>query len=129
MLFHRPALLARQCKLVFPRLHFFKSFIIIIPDRSHHPVPEKKIQTIISFEILVMQVVINGGVDPFTKPIPAKTFWIEFITCMAVHIINNRKQKENGQVKTMNGNGKKKNGDDPYLNDPFQRMEGISSPW
>ena len=67
----------------------------------------------------MVQIMIDGGVDPFTKPIPAKTFWIKLITCMAVHIINNRKQKENGQMKTVNGNGEKKNGDDSNLNDPF----------
>src|SRR5688572_20438016 len=75
---------------------FFKPFIIITSYCSHHPVPEKKIQTIISFEILMVQIMINGGVDPFAQPIPAKTFWINLIACMAIHIINNRKQKENG---------------------------------
>ena len=67
----------------------------------------------------MMQVMIDGGVDPFAKPIFAKTFWIELITCMAVHVINNRKQKENGQMKTVNGNGEKKYSDDAHLNNPF----------
>ena len=75
-----------------------------------------------------MQVVIDGGVDPFAKPIPAKTFWIKLITCMAVYIIDDRKLEENRQMKTVNGNGEKKNGDNPHLNNRFQWMECISSP-
>src|SRR3990170_3443588 len=100
---------------ILPSLHFFKPFIIITSYRSHHPVPKKKIQTIISFEILMMQVMIDRGVDPFAKPIFAKAFWIELITCMPVHIVNNRKQKENRQMQTVNRNGEQKNSDDPYL--------------
>ena len=60
----------------------------------------------------MMQVVIDGSVDPFAKPISAKPFWIELITCMSINIINNRKQKENWQMKTVNRNGEKKDRDD-----------------
>ena len=67
----------------------------------------------------MMQVMIDRGVDPFAKPIFAKPFWIELISCMAIHIINNRKQKENRQMKTVNRNGEKKNGDDSHLNNCF----------
>jgi hypothetical protein len=98
---------------------FFKPLIIITSYGSHHPVPEQKVQPIISLEILMVQVMIDGSVDPFTQPVPAKTFWINLITRMAVHIINNRKQKENGQMKTVNGNGEKKYGYDANLNNPF----------
>ena len=55
----------------------------------------------------MMQVMIHGSVDPFTKPTPIKTFWINFITCVSIHIINNRKQKENRQMQAMNWNSKK----------------------
>ena len=104
---------------ILPPFHFFKPLIIITSYCSHHSVPEKKIQSIIAFEILMMQIMIDGSVDPFAKPILAKTSWINLITCMAVHIINNRKQKENWQMKTVNGNGEKKNGGDTNLNHRF----------
>ena len=51
---------------------------------------------------------IDSCADPFAKPIFAKAFWIVLITCMPVHIINNRKQKENRQMKTVNRNGERK---------------------
>ena len=54
----------------------------------------------------MMQVMINRGIDPFTKPILAKTLWVNFITGMSVNIVNNRKQKEDWQMQAMNRNGK-----------------------
>ena len=67
----------------------------------------------------MMQVVIDGSVDPFAKPIFTKPFWIDLITCMTVHVVNNRKQKKDWQVKAVYWNCKKKNGGYPNFNDGF----------
>ena len=59
-----------------PAFYFLKLFIIILPDGTHHPVPEQKVQTIISLKVLVVLVVIDGSVDPFTQPVLAESFWV-----------------------------------------------------
>src|SRR5258705_1840717 len=76
----------------------------------------------------MMQVMIYRGVDPFTKPILVKTFWVDLVSRMTVHIINNRKQKENWQMKTVYGNCKKENCCNSNLYNSFQRMKCISGP-
>ena len=39
--------------------------------------------------MLVMQVMINGGIDPFAEPVLTKTFWIDLIARVPIHVINN----------------------------------------
>ena len=107
-------------------LYRFKTFIIIRPDGSHHTVPEQEIQTIVSFEILVVHIMIHRSIDPFTQPMLTESLWIEFPTQVSVHIINDHEKEEKNQVVEMNGDGENKNQKDARFQNSFQRMEGIS---
>jgi hypothetical protein len=109
-------------------LHFIKLLIIIAADRSHDPVPKQKVQTIIALKELVMLVMVHRGIDPFTKPVPAESFGINFPAQVAVDVIYDREKKENEKVQRMNGNGKQENHKNPYLYNSFQWMKCISGP-
>src|SRR3954469_20046161 len=86
-----------------------KSFLIIASQRTHHPVPESKIQTVITFEILVMLIVTNGSVYPLAYRMCCKSFRIQFISKMAIYVVDNHQKKENEEVKKMYWYCKKKN--------------------
>jgi len=52
--------------------YFFEFLFVVGSNGSHPSVPEKKIQTIISFEVLVVLVVIDGCIDPSSQPMTAE---------------------------------------------------------
>src|SRR5271155_6275681 len=94
----------RNC--FFSRIDFTEFFVIILSQGSHHSIPEQKIQPIISFEMLVMLVMIYRSIYPFSQPVTAESFWIQFKPEMPIHIIDYRKQKENNEMQIVKRNGK-----------------------
>jgi len=59
------------------RCNFFKTFIVLFSQCPHQPVPYREIQDIISVEIVMMHVVRNRCIHPFSKPMPAEVFRIK----------------------------------------------------
>ena len=57
--------------------HFIILRIIIFTKCSENSVPEQKIQSIITGEVLVMLVVVNGSIHPFANPGAVEVFGIE----------------------------------------------------
>lgn len=82
----------------FSVFHFIVLLIIIASDGSHQTIPKQKIQTIVSFKVLMMLIVIHRCVDPFANPCALKILWKQFPTQMAIHIIKHLKQKEKEQM-------------------------------
>lgn len=54
--------------------HFFKLFVIIRTNGTHQPVPEEEVEAIIAFEILVVHIMIDRGIDPFAEPVLTESF-------------------------------------------------------
>lgn len=59
-----------------------------------------------------MLVMADRSVQPFTKPVFIKTFWIDFKTQMAVDIIDKANNKEPHQVNAMNRDCEQENNKD-----------------
>ena len=57
-------------------------------------VPNSKIQAVIAFKILVVLVMTYRCIDPFTEPMTAETFWIQFVTKMTIYIVHDHEEKK-----------------------------------
>ena len=99
-----------------------------MPHGAHPPVPECEVKAIIALKILVVLVMAHRSIDPFAQPVPAETFWIQFVSQVPVDIIDNHKEKEDIKMQWMNGYGKKKNGKYTCFYYSFQRMKSIGRP-
>lgn len=78
--------------------YFFKLFFVIGTDGPHPSVPEKKIQTVVPFEVLMVLVVIDRSIDPSAQPVPAEISWIKLPAEMTVYIIDDHKEEKERQV-------------------------------
>jgi hypothetical protein len=75
---------------------------------THYPVPKSKVEAIIAFKILVVHIVVNGCIEPFTKPMPVKSPGEQLIPKMPVHIINRHKNQEGHYMNEVYRYGKSK---------------------
>jgi hypothetical protein len=76
----------------------------------------------------MVHIVVDAGVYPTAQPITVEAFGVQFPAKVTIHIIHNHKQKEEWQVKLMNGYCKQKDHYNTNFYDGFQRVKGISGP-
>lgn len=112
----------------FQFLYLIKPIVVVTPYGSHQPVPEQEIQPIITFEVLVVLVMIHRGVYPFAQPMPAEPLGVEFPSKVSIYIINYREEEEDEKVQFVYWDREKKDNEYPHFDDRFQRMEGVSGP-
>ena len=55
---------------------------------THQPVPYTKVQTIVAFELTMVEVVMHGCIQYFKQPAIAKPFWGDLITQMPINVDN-----------------------------------------
>ena len=72
---------------------------------------------------------VDRSINPAANAASAKAFWVQLVPKVAVHIVDNHKQKEQAKVQLVYGNGKKKNGHYTGLQQGFYGMERIGRPW
>jgi hypothetical protein len=72
--------------------------IIILSQGSHPPVPEQEVKAVIALEILVVLVVANGSIDPFSNPGLVKIFGIKLPAQVSIYIVDDHEKEKNHQM-------------------------------
>ena len=95
---------------------------------THYPVPKSKIEAVIAFEILVVHIVVNGCIEPFTKPMPVKPFGEKFVPKMTIYIVHRHENKKGKNMNEMYGYGKCKHINDTGFYYRFSGVKGKGCP-
>lgn len=109
-------------------LDLVEALVVVCTNGSQHAIPEKEVEAIIAFEVLVMLVMVHRCIDPLTNSSALKAFRIQFISQMPIHIVHDHEQEEDHQVRCMDGYGEHEYYQNAYLHQSLQRMKCISSP-
>ena len=102
--------------------------IVVLSQGTHDAVPEQKVESVISFEELVMLVMGNRGIDPFSDTGAMEIFGVEFPSEMTIDVVDDHEKEKDHKICSVHGKGKEKDDQDACLYNGFQGMKGIGSP-
>lgn len=102
--------------------------VIVRPDGTHYPVPEQKVETIIAFEMVVVQIMTYRCVDPPADRATAESRGKELIAQVPIDIDGKTDQEKEEQMPQGDGDREEENDVYEGFRHGFQRMEGIGRP-
>ena len=119
------------CTMTSMRHKFQKatSRVFYLLKGTHPPVPKGEVQSVIGFNVLMMVVMIKPGVQPSAKPAFSEPGRIQFISQMAIYIIDEHNKDKCHQCIPVQGQNKNYDYNDTGFHESFQRMKGKCSPW
>lgn len=110
------------------RGHRFKAFIIILMKGIHQAVPPGEIQPVIPFEILVMHIVVDRGIEPLEEPVTVEAPGKQLKAQVAINIIDRHEDQERKNMDEMYRECKGEDINDPRFDDGFRGLKGKGSP-